>query len=572
MPAENTSPVWFARCADYGAPVASALGRLLAESGLLAADAVRGKRVLVKPNLLTDRTPDEAVTTHPDVLRPVLRHLKAAGADVSVGDSPASTANLRSVLSKSGLGAVCEEEGVPFVPFEGEGVQNFTEDGFSFSLAKPVVEADLIVNLPKVKSHALTKLTAAVKNLYGAVPGYSKATLHRCRFCLGKACLNSCRFGAIGKGERGMRIDPEKCRECGLCAKACPYGAIIHLERPCKKVCPADAISWDEYGFCNIDDSKCIHCGHCIHTCPFGAIGSKIFLVPVIEAIKAGKRVIAMCAPASEGQFGKEIGMAALRAALKKVGFADMVEVGLGGDMTALYEAKEWIEAKKEGRKMTTSCCPAFISMLRHQFPKLYEENKSATVSPMVAVSRYLKSLDPDCVTVFIGPCIAKKGETLNASIVDNADYAITFGEMTSLLESRGVELTPVEEDYQESSIHGKRFAASGGVGSAVLEAMKELGEDPSGVSLLRCAGGAECKKALVMLKAGRLQEDFIEGMICPGGCVGGPSSRKAEPELNKARAELLAKADGRQILENLKRYPMDRFSMYRDGHMDGTE
>ena len=179
MPAESPSPVWFTRCADYGAAASSALDRLLAESGLLAADAVRGKRVLVKPNLLTDRTPDEAVTTHPDVLRPVLRHLKAAGADVSVGDSPASTANLRSVLAKSGLGAVCDEEGVPFVSFEGGGVQNFTEDGFSFSLARSVVEADLVVNLPKVKSHSLTKLTAAVKNLYGAVPGYSKTTLHR---------------------------------------------------------------------------------------------------------------------------------------------------------------------------------------------------------------------------------------------------------------------------------------------------------------------------------------------------------------------------------------------------------
>ena len=179
MPSESPSPVWFTRCADYGDAAGSALDRLLAESGLLAADAVRGKRVLVKPNLLTDRAPDEAVTTHPDVLRPVLRHLKAAGADVSVGDSPASTANLRSVLAKSGLGAVCDEEGVPFVSFERAGVQNFTEGGFSFSLAKPVVEADLVVNLPKVKSHSLTKLTAAVKNLYGAVPGYSKTTLHR---------------------------------------------------------------------------------------------------------------------------------------------------------------------------------------------------------------------------------------------------------------------------------------------------------------------------------------------------------------------------------------------------------
>lgn len=166
------------RCADYGG-AAGAIQRLLGESGLLSADAIRGKRVLVKPNLLTDRTPEQAVTTHPNVLRAVLRHLKAAGAGVSVGDSPASTANLPTVLEKSGLGAVCEEEGVPFVSFERAGVRNFTVDGFSFALANPVVEADLIVNLPKVKSHALTKLTAAVKNLYGAVPGYSKTTLHR---------------------------------------------------------------------------------------------------------------------------------------------------------------------------------------------------------------------------------------------------------------------------------------------------------------------------------------------------------------------------------------------------------
>ena len=400
-------------------------------------------------------------------------------------------------------------------------------------------------------------------------PTSTDSVTNNCRFCLGRACINTCKFGAITKGERRMHIDPQKCRECGMCAKACPYGAIIHLERPCKKVCPADAISWDEYGFCHIDDSKCVHCGHCIHACPFGAIGSRIFLVPIIEAIKAGKEVYAMCAPASEGQFGKGISMASLRKALKEVGFTDMVEVGLGGDMTAAYEAKEWIEAKKEGRKMTTSCCPAFISMLRHHFPKQYEENKSTTVSPMMAVNRYLKSIHPDCVTVFIGPCIAKKGETLNEFIVDNANYAITFGEMTSLLESRNVELVPVDEPYQEASLHGKKFATSGGVAAAVLEAMREMGEDTSDIHLLSCAGGAECRKALMMLKAGTLKEDFIEGMMCPGGCVGGPSKHMAELETTRTRAELLAKADKRGILENLKAYPMDKFSMYRDGHME---
>ena len=390
-----------------------------------------------------------------------------------------------------------------------------------------------------------------------------------CRFCLGKACLNSCRFGAISPGDTKMHIDPDKCKSCGLCAKACPFGAIIHMERPCRKACPVGAISYNEYGYCMIDEEKCIHCGHCIHNCPFGAIGSKTFSVSVINAIREGKRVIAMCAPATEGQFGKDITMAAIRAALKKAGFAEMVEVGLGGDMTAAYEAKEWIEAKKEGRKMTTSCCPAFISMLRHQFPDQYKENKSMTVSPMVAVSRYLKSQDPDCVTVFIGPCIAKKGETLNEFIKDSADYALTYGEMVALLDSKDVEIVPVEENYQESSVFGKKFAGSGGVAAAVLEVMEEMGEDTSDITLLACAGGDECRKALLQLKAGKLKEDFIEGMICPGGCVGGPSRHELESTVTKARNTLLGKADGRKILENLKQYPMDQFSMYRDGHMD---
>ena len=282
-----------------------------------------------------------------------------------------------------------------------------------------------------------------------------------CRFCLGKACLNACNFGAITRGDKKMHIDPNKCKSCGLCAKSCPYGAIIHQERPCKKACPVGAIFYDDAGVCQIDESKCIHCGHCIHSCPFGAIGSKIFAVDVIRAIRAGKRVIAMCAPATEGQFGNRIGMAAVRAALKRYGFADMVEVGLGGDMTAAYEAMEWIEARREGRKMTTSCCPAFISMLRHHFPSVYEENKSATVSPMVAVSRYLKAVDPQCVTVFIGPCIAKKGETLNPLIRDSADYALTYGEMVAMLDARGIAVEPVDEDYQEARRWAKARTAS---------------------------------------------------------------------------------------------------------------
>ena len=415
-------------------------------------------------------------------------------------------------------------------------------------------------------AHSSTNVVSVISAACDDCPIQTYFVSDICRFCLGKACLSSCRFNAIAPGDHKMKIDPAKCKSCGMCAKSCPFGAIIHQERPCRKACPVDAIFYDEAGICRIDESKCIHCGHCIHNCPFGAIGSKIYATDVIRHIIDGKRVIAMCAPATEGQFGKDISMAAIRAALKKAGFADMVEVGLGGDMTAASEALEWIEARKEGRIMTTSCCPAFISMLHHHFPKQYEENKSSTVSPMVAVSRYLKSQDPDCVTVFIGPCIAKKGETLNAFIKNSADYALTYGEIVALLDSKGIVSEPVDETYQEASLFGKRFAGSGGVAGAVLEVMQEMGEDTSDIKLMTCAGGDECKKALMLLKAGKLDVDFIEGMICPGGCVGGPSKHQVESMVLKARTELLEKADKRKILENLKNYPMDQFSMNRDG------
>ena len=390
-----------------------------------------------------------------------------------------------------------------------------------------------------------------------------------CRLCMGKACLNSCKFGAISIGEHRTKIDPNKCKECGMCAKACPYGAIAHLVRPCKKACAVGAITYDDHGICVIDESKCIQCGHCIHSCPFGAIGSKTYLVKIIEAIRAGKEVYAMAAPATEGQFGGDITMKSLKDAFLKLGFTDMIEVGLGGDMTAAYESLEWAEAKEKGEKMTTSCCPAFMNMIKKHFPKQYAENVSQTVSPMCAISRYLKALHPGCVTVFLGPCIAKKSEAADKSIPGNADYVITYGEFRALMRSKGIEVETQENSYQESSIWGKRFATSGGVAQAVLECMKERGQETSDIKFVQVAGGTECKTTLTMLKAGRLKEDFVEGMICEGGCVGGPSKHKTEMEIKRAREGLLKQADGRKVLENLKAYPMDKFSMYRDGHMD---
>lgn len=384
-----------------------------------------------------------------------------------------------------------------------------------------------------------------------------------CRKCMAKACQQSCKFGAITMGRDRAYIDPDKCKECGMCAKNCPYNAIADLIRPCKKACPVDAITMDENGFCVIDDSKCIRCGKCIHRCPFGAIGSKSDIVSVIKDIVAGKRVVAMVAPAVEGQFGQDITMSSIRTACKKIGFDDMVEVGLGGDMTAASEADEWVEAYKEGKKKTTSCCPAFVNMIKKHYPEL-ADYISTTVSPMCAVSRMIKARDEAAVTVFVGPCIAKKDEVADKSIEGNADYALTIGEFRAMMRAKGVKLEPEENDTQQASVFGKRFGNGGGVTAAVLESMTEAGVDTSAYKIEKCAGAEECKKLLTLLKVGRLDVDFVEGMMCDGGCVGGPSRHRSEVQFRRDRDKLIAEADARGVRENLQEYDMESFRMHR--------
>jgi len=392
-------------------------------------------------------------------------------------------------------------------------------------------------------------------------PISSYVVTDNCQNCIGKACINACNFGAIEMGRHRSHIDASKCKECGKCAQACPYHAIAALKRPCKFSCPVDAISYDENGISVINEEKCIRCGLCIHRCPFGAIGSKTFIVDVIKAIKSEHPVYALVAPATEGQFGEHITMNSWKKAMKAVGFTDLVEVGLGGDMTAAYEAEEWAEAYKNGKKMTTSCCPAFVNMVKKHYPELIE-NVSTTISPMCAVSRMLKAKEPDAVTVFIGPCISKKSEVKDHAIEGNADYALTYSEIRAIMHARNVELEEDDNSYQESSIYGKRFANSGGVTEAVLQSLKES-DDEIAATVNKCNGAAECKKALLLMKVGRLPEDFIEGMICEGGCVGGPSAFRPQVSFKKNRETILSEADERGIHENLDHYDMDAFSMH---------
>ena len=385
-----------------------------------------------------------------------------------------------------------------------------------------------------------------------------------CQKCMSKKCQQACNFGAITMGSDKAHIDQKQCKECGRCAQACPYNAIADLMRPCKRSCPVDAIKMDENGIVVIEEEKCIQCGACIKDCPFGAIADRSFLVDVINVLRTqGVDVYAMVAPAIEGKFGAKADMGALREAIKDLGFKDMYEVALGGDMVAEAEAKEWAEGYKEGKKMTTSCCPAFVNMIKQHFPQVLE-NMSTTVSPMAAVSRMLKTMDSNAVTVFIGPCIAKKSEVIDSIGTNNADYALTFDELRAMFAAKQIDPEEYEaKELQQGSIYGKEFARSGGVTAAVVEALTEQ-EEIINIKVRECNGAAECKKALMQLKAGRLPEDFMEGMVCMGGCVNGPGTAISELEAKKDRAALLAKADKRNIKENLNEYKDFQFSMHR--------
>lgn len=394
-------------------------------------------------------------------------------------------------------------------------------------------------------------------------PISSYTVTENCQNCLGKSCMNACKFGAVKERKDRTHINASKCKECGKCAEACPYNAIAHLVRPCKNSCPVDAITYDEYGLSMIDKDKCIHCGQCIHRCPFGAIGSKTFIVDVINALKSGKKVYAMAAPATEGQFGQDITTASWRKAMKEVGFTDFYDVGLGGDMTAAYEAEEWAEAYKEGKKKVTSCCPAFVNMVRSHYPEL-ADCVSTTVSPMCAVSRLIKAKEPDAITVFIGPCVAKKSEVVDQKIEGNADFVLTYSEIRSIMRAKNIILEACDNNEQSASVYGKRFANSGGVTAAVLQSLKESDENID-AKVYAANGAKDCKKALLLLKVAKLPQDFIEGMVCEGGCVGGPSKYTPAAASKNDRDALIGQADARGIHENLKNYDMDSFSMHRE-------
>lgn len=344
-----------------------------------------------------------------------------------------------------------------------------------------------------------------------------------CRGCLAHRCEDVCKFGAITFDMQHVaHIDKAKCKNCGACSKVCPYTAIVDRKRPCENACKIKAIKMKENKAAAIDNEKCIACGACVYQCPFGAITDKSYILDVINLLKGSEgnqkyKVFAVVAPAISSQFTyAKLGQ--VISGLKKLGFHTVVEAALGADMVADAESKELVEKGF----LTSSCCPAFVSYIEKSFPELLPF-VSHNLSPMATISKYLKEHEDPCKVVFIGPCTAKKSEVQREAVRPYVDAAMTFEELQALFDSRDIDITNLPEDVLDNaSYFGRIFARCGGLADAVAEGMKEHGETDFELKACSCDGIEACRVALLKKSKNLLDANFIEGMACIGGCIGG--------------------------------------------------
>lgn len=376
------------------------------------------------------------------------------------------------------------------------------------------------------------------------VGGYE--VTNACRGCLAHRCEDVCKKGAITFDNNHVaHIDKSKCVECGACAKVCPYTAIVSRKRPCQSACKIKAISMNEHKAATINNDKCTACGACVYQCPFGAIMDKSYMVNVIDIIKKSEenkkyKVYAVVAPSISSQFTyAKLGQ--VISGLKELGFFTVVEAALGADMVAMAESKELAEKGF----LTSSCCPAFVSYVKSAFPAL-AEHISHNLSPMAALAKYIKETSEGAKVVFIGPCTAKKAEAQLESVKPYVDSVLTFEELQALFDSKDIDITTLEEDVLDNaSYYGRIFARSGGLSDAVSQAMKEQNIEFD-LKPAVCDGIEACRMALLKKSKNVLDANFIEGMACIGGCIGGAGclthGEKNKSEVDKYGKEAMEK------------------------------
>lgn len=372
-------------------------------------------------------------------------------------------------------------------------------------------------------------------------PGSRVYVTDLCQGCVARSCTSSCKFGAIEIKDGRSVIDPDKCKKCGLCLKACPYQAIIKTIVPCENACPVDAIAKDESGYARIDFDKCISCGKCVSSCPFGAIHAKSQLIDVLNKIKQGRQVIALMAPALVGHM--DAPPEKVHSALKKIGFSKVYEVAQGADITAKNESHELKKRLEEGQAfMTTSCCAAYNELVKRHLTEL-APFVSDTKTPLYYIAEIARKEHPDAVTVFLSPCFAKRKEVVQNP---NVDYVLNFEELAAILMARDIDLENcAEEKFAVSaSKEAREFPLTGGVARSVQAAFE--GDVALVKSVLVNGLNKESIRELKRFaKCGACEGgNLIEVMSCEGGCIAGNAALNPFKDAFKKVSDYGARSD----------------------------
>ena len=375
----------------------------------------------------------------------------------------------------------------------------------------------------KPETYYKPPLINIIKFACNACPDNKVVVSDLCQGCLAHPCKEICPKKAISIKNGKSHIDQDLCIKCDQCVNVCPYNAINHLKRPCSEACGMNAIHSDQYGRAEIDQEKCVNCGMCLANCPFGAIADKAQIFQTIQAIRSDTPVYAALAPSAIGQFGNDLPLNKLRPAFQALGFKDIVEVAIGADLCTLQEAEMFVkEVPEEIPFMATSCCPSWSMMAKKEFPEI-SNCVSMALTPMVLIGRLMKVKHPDCKVAFIGPCSAKKLEAMRESVRSDIDFVLTFEEVMGMFETKNINFKDIEAEHSMhgASGDGRGFASSGGVADAVSNVIKDRHPEID-LKMEKVEGLANCRKMLQLAKTGKYNGYLLEGMACPGGCIGG--------------------------------------------------